>query len=85
MTMVTTWAMLSLSASRPGRLGTAKLFYGTSKTALINSVAATGTPPNYLAKIDPSVIGTKYFMQLRIDAGQAGEGAKSGIYYAVST
>jgi len=69
--------------SEEAGLGTAKLFYGTSKTALINSVAATGTPPNYLGKIDPSVLGTKYFMQMRIDDGQAGEGVRSGIYYSV--
>jgi len=69
--------------SEEAGLGTAKLFYGTSKTALINSVACTGTPPNYLATIPGTVKGTKYFFQVRIDAGQAGEGAKSGIYYSV--
>ena len=64
-------------------LGTAKVHYGTSKTALINSVACTGTPPNYLATIPSTVKGTKYFFQLRVDTGQAGEGARSGIYYEV--
>lgn len=65
--------------------GTAKCFYGTSKTALINSVACTGVAPIYLADITPTIPGTKYFFQVRIDAGQAAEGARSGIYYAVST
>lgn len=65
--------------------GTAKCFYGTSKTALINSVACTGTPPNYLANMTPTVPGTKYYFQVRIDSGQAAEGARSGIYHATST
>jgi len=65
--------------------GTAKCFYGTSKTALINSVACTGVAPNYLADMTPTVPGTKYFFQVRIDTGQAAEGAMSGIYHATST
>ena len=69
--------------SEEATLGTAKCFYGTSKTALINSVACTGVAPNYLATIPGTVAGTKYFFQVRVDSGQAGEGAKSGIYYAV--
>jgi len=76
---------ISLDIDANVTVGTAKCFYGTSKTALINSVACTGTPPNYLADITPTVPGTKYFFQVRADAGQAGEGVKSGIYYAVST
>jgi len=66
-------------------VGTAKCFYGTSKTALINSVACTGTPPNYLADITPTVPGVKYYFQVKADVGQVGEGVESGIYHFVST
>lgn len=88
------WYDCQIDTSTPGQIdvdidsqeasgGTAKCFYGTSKTALINSVACTGTPPNYLATIPSTVAGVKYFFQIRIDAGQAAEGAMSGIYYDV--
>lgn len=60
-------------------------FYGTSKTALIHSVACTGTPPNILATLTPTVKGTKYFFQIRADVADPCEGARSGIYHAVST
>ncbi len=65
--------------------GTAKCYYGSSKTALINSVACTGVAPNYLADITPTVPGSKYFFQVRIDDAEAAEGARSGIYFAKST
>ena len=85
-----------ISGSTPGQLGvdidsdesglgTAKAYYGTSKTALIHSVACTGTPPNYLATLTGTVAGVKYFFQLRVDTGQSGEGVRSGIYHEVST
>jgi len=76
---------ISLDIDAKVTVGTAKCFYGTSKTALINSVACTGTPPNYLADITPTVPGTKYFFQVRANTGEAGEGVRRGIYYAVST
>jgi len=60
-------------------------FYGTTKTALLNSVACTGTPPNILASIPGTVAGTKYYFQIRADAADPCEGAESGIYYATST
>ena len=60
-------------------------FYGTTKTALINSVACTGTPPNILATIPGTVAGQKYFLQFRADPAYPCEGAMSGIYYAIST
>lgn len=57
-----------------------KCFYGTSKTALINSVACTGTPPNILATMPSLVAGVKYFCQVRADPADPCEGARSGIY-----
>ncbi|MBA7677642.1 hypothetical protein ES703_85902 [subsurface metagenome] len=62
----------------------ATFFYGTSRTALIHSVAAGLTPVALLADADlsPLVTGTKYFWQLRVDTGENCEGARSGIYYA---
>lgn len=64
----------------------ATFFYGTSRTALIHSVAAGLTPVALLADADlsPLVTGTKYFWQCRVDAGENCEGVRSGIYYAVA-
>ncbi|MBA7634560.1 hypothetical protein ES703_42146 [subsurface metagenome] len=61
----------------------ATFFYGTSKTALIHSVAAGLTPGALLADavLSPLVTGTKYFWQCRVDLGENCEGVKSGIYY----
>lgn len=60
-------------------------FYGTSKTALVNSIAAslveqtwTGTPTGLTA-------GVKYFMQLRPSAPAGAVGANTGIYYGYPT
>lgn len=63
--------------------GTARCYYGTSKTALINSVACTGVAPNYLAEMSTTK-GVKYFFQVRINEGESAEGVRSGIYHAVS-
>jgi len=79
----TTHISLDIDSNVAG--GTSKCYYGTSKTALINSVACTGVPPNYLADMTPTVPGVKYYFQVKIDAAEVGEGAESGIYYLVST
>lgn len=60
-------------------------FYGTSKTALINSVAASITSQVATATISPTVAGTKYYVQFRADAADPCEGARSGIYSKIST
>lgn len=64
----------------------ATFFYGTTKTALIHSVAAGLTPVALLADADlPGLTtGVKYFWQCRVDVGENCEGVKSGIYYAVA-
>lgn len=60
-------------------------YYGTTKTALINKVVATGTPPNYIFDLTPTVKDTKYFFQARVENGEMKYIPRSGIYYAVST
>ncbi len=63
----------------------ATIFYGTSKTALINSVAATKTGTKFDKTIAGLTSGVKYFFQLRADAADPAEGAYSGIYYGTPT
>ncbi|MBA7585921.1 hypothetical protein ES708_27914 [subsurface metagenome] len=60
-----------------------KFFYGTTKTALINSVTATITAQEATATIPGLTNGVKYFVQFRPDAADPSEGARSGIYYGV--
>jgi hypothetical protein len=60
------------------------IWYGTSKTAMINSLAATGAEIT-AGKVIPSLVtGVKYFMQYRPTAHIDYAGANSGIYYAVA-
>lgn len=68
----------------------ATFFYGTSPTALINSISgvvAAGSKVDLTdaAGISGLVAGVKYYWQLRADAGDPCEGAKTGIYYFVAT
>jgi len=60
-------------------------FWGTSKTALINSQAALIAGSSISGTISGLTTGVKYFVQLRVDDGDAAEGARSGIYYGVPT
>lgn len=64
-----------------------KFFYGASKTALVNSIAATITAGIHEAaeEISGLTAGVKYFWQFRPDTGENCEGAWSGIYYGVPT
>ncbi len=59
-------------------------WYGTSKTALINSVAASMYSAPYLAIGDLTGLanGTKYYVQFRPTAHADFVGVRSGIYYA---
>lgn len=63
----------------------ATIFYGTSKTALINSVTATKAGTKFDKTIAGLTTGVKYYFQLRADSGDPAEGARSGIYYATPT
>lgn len=60
-------------------------FYGTSKTALINSFTATVVADNASATITGLTTGVKYFWQFRPSAHADFVGARSGIYYGVPT
>lgn len=60
-------------------------FYGTSKTALINSIAAIIAGSSISVTIPGLTTGQKYYVQFRPDTGDPAEGARSGIYYAVPT
>lgn len=64
----------------------ATFFYGTSKTALIHSiagvvVAGVDVSLTDAAGISGLVVGTKYYWQLRADAADPCEGAETGIYH----
>lgn len=60
-----------------------KFFYGTSKTALINSVASTPVGGSNAAEITGLVTGVKYFWQFVPLLPATILGTKSGIYYGV--
>lgn len=64
-----------------------KFYYGTSRTALINSIDATITEGIHQASKEISGLsaGIKYFWQFRPDTGQDCEGAYSGIYHGTPT
>jgi len=81
---------LYLQEETPSDLAAGKFYFGTSKTNLINSKAATiGAGVNaYLQNEDCSAFltaGVKYYYQFRPDSGDPCEGANSGIYYFVAT
>lgn len=80
---------LQILEETPSDLAAGKFYFGTSKTNLINSVAAdlvAGDAVN-LTDEDCSAFltaGIKYYWQFRPDSGDPCEGANSGIYYFVA-
>lgn len=68
-----------------GHITAGTFYYGTSKTALINSKAATITIAENKAHavINGLVTGTKYFCQFRPSASADYVNTNSGIYYGV--
>ncbi len=62
-----------------------KFFYGTSKTALINSEDAVIATQEATATLTGLTKGVKYFIQFRPDPADPAEGARSGIYYGRPT
>lgn len=77
---------LDLSISAQGLACTAgKFWYGTSKTALINSKPAGVAANVFTVSLTPLTTGVKYYWQLRLTAPAGCLGAKSGIYYGVPT
>lgn len=72
------------------QLAAGKFYFGTSKTALIHSAAATVTAGDevHLTNSDLSAFltaGEKYYMQFRPDVADPCEGAVSGIYTFTAT
>jgi len=61
------------------------IFYGTSRTALINKLACTVAQVMAGKDITPLVAGTKYFLQYRPDTPGGFAGSNSGIYYGTPT
>ena len=66
-------------------LAAGKFYFGTSKTSLINSVAASVTAGTSVALVAQDLsafltAGVKYYFQFRPDSGDGCEGADSGIY-----
>lgn len=80
---------LFLNEETPSDLAAGKFYFGTSKTNLIHSQAAT---VNVGASVEINAVdleafltnGTKYYMQFRPDSGDPCEGADSGIYSFVA-
>jgi len=77
--------ILYIQEATASQLASGKFWFGTSRTALIHSIAATVTPGTSvaLANADCSAFltaGVKYFFQFRPDAADPCEGALSGIY-----
>lgn len=70
-----------------GTITAANVWYGTSRTALIHSVAATIVlaTSSFNAIIPGLVAGTKYFIQFRPTAPAGAVGINSGIYYGYPT
>ena len=62
-----------------------KFYYGTSKTALINSEAAVIASQEATATLTGLTAGVKYFIQFRPDVADPCEGARSGIYFGRPT
>lgn len=62
-----------------------KFYYGTSKTALINSETAVIATQEATATLSLLTPGVKYFVQFRPDPADPSEGARSGIYHGVPT
>lgn len=62
-------------------------FYGTSPSALVNSIEATITEPIHQASVEiPNLsAGRKYYVQFRPDATENCQGAWSGIYHGTPT
>lgn len=79
-----------LSEETGSDLAAGKFYFGPSRTALVNSTAATIDPgvSAALANADLSAFltaGNKYYMQFRPDAADPCEGAESGILSFVAT
>ena len=76
--------IMYLNEETASQLADGKFYFGTSKTALINTAAATVVAGTSVALTDEDLsafltAGEKYYMQFRPDAADPCEGAVSGI------
>jgi len=77
---------LAVTVTQVSAYATAANFhYGTSKTALINSIAATLAAQTWSKTITGLTTGQKYYWQLRPTVPAASIGGNSGIYYGTPT
>jgi len=77
---------LAVTVTQVSAYATAGNFrYGTSKTALINSIAGTLAAQTWSKTITGLTTGVKYYWQFRPTAPAASIGGNSGIYYGVPT
>ena len=77
--------IMYLNEETGSTLAAGKFYFGTSKSALINSTAATVSAGTSVALTNADLsafltAGVKYYMQFRPDSGDGCEGALSGIY-----
>lgn len=68
-----------------GNITAGNFWYGTSKTALVNSEAGALAAGEFTATIASLTAGVKYFWQFRPTTPAGAVGANSGIYYGVPT
>ncbi len=86
LTPATFTVILRIDEETGSQLAAGKFYFGTSKTALFNSQAAT-VNAGVDVRIDTVNLsafltaGVKYYMQFKADSGDPCEGTKSGIYY----
>jgi len=81
--------IMTLNEKTAETLAAGKFYFGTSKSALINTAAATVTAGASVALADEDcsafiTAGLKYYVQFKPDAGDGCEGAVSGIYTFVA-
>ena len=77
---------LAVTVTQVSAYATAGNFhYGTSKTALINSIAGTLAAQTWSKTITGLTTGVKYYWQFRPTVPAASIGGVSGIYYGVPT
>ena len=72
-------------SAQAGLITNLNIHYGTSKTALINTLATTPVAMEAGVDIPNLVAGTKYYCQARATAPDTHVGFRSGIYYGVPT
>jgi hypothetical protein len=82
--------IMYINEKTAAQLAAGKFYFGTSKTALIHSTAATVVASTSVALANANlstflVAATKYYMQFKPDAGDPCVGAVSGIYTFTAT